>query len=110
MQGSLLLLVDRSNGQLTITGQGAILRQINKDGTHFLCKMFRKGYSVNEVVSVEKLESCLLFDTSKDLDAFFAENSPPPKALEHEAAAPAPKPGLSLVEPSDSPIELFPDL
>lgn len=122
MQGSHVLVVDRSNGQQEIVAQGLVLRQIDKDGTHFLIKTLRRGYSVNEVVSLEKLEGCLLFDSVHDLNAFLADNAPRPKALEAPRSTPpvdndhiepgserfTEKPALSLVEPGEAPIELFP--
>lgn len=126
MQGSHVLVVDRSSGAQEIVAQGLVLRQINKDGSHFLIKTFRKGYSVNEVVSLEKLEGCLLFDSAHDLHAFLAENAPRPKAIEAPQPTPpvdndhiepgserfAERPALSLVDPpSDAPsAELLPSI
>lgn len=116
MQGSHVLVVDRSNGRQVVIARGLLLRQINKDGTHFLIKTLRKGYSLNEVISLETLENCLLFDTVEDLNAFMQENRPPALEAPKPSDPPPPVDNQHVAEgceqfaagPSDAPIELFP--
>lgn len=85
MQGSHFLVVaPNAQGQAVITAQGIVQRQINKDGSHFLCRIFKSGYTLSQVTSLQQLESYLIFDNAQDLAQFMAENAP--KAL----AAPMP--------------------
>lgn len=87
MQGSHFLVVaPNAQGQAVITAQGIVQRQVNKDGTHFLCRVFKNGYTLTQVTSLQQLESFLIFDNAQDLAQFMSENAA--KAL--PAPAPAP--------------------
>lgn len=81
MKGCIVLFyVDRPNGTPEITGQGEIIRQLGSDGTHFLCRIARSGYRINEVVSLQRLEKALIFDTPQDYAAFMQAQTPPAEA------------------------------
>lgn len=80
MKGCFVLLLANTPDQAqTVIAQGEI-KAVLGGGSHYLCRMARKGYCVNEVLPLARLESALIFDRQQDLAAFFAENNPPPAA------------------------------
>lgn len=88
MKGCFVLLLANTPDQAqTVIAQGEI-KAVLGNGSHYLCRMARKGYCVNEVLPLVRLESALIFDRQQDLAAFFAENNPPaaPKSAGTTAA------------------------
>lgn len=83
MQNShFLKLAPAPDGTQTIVGQGIIGRALGKENTHFLCRTMRKGYTINQVLNLDQLSECLIFEDANALNAFLAENVIPPKAPE----------------------------